>query len=380
MFSDNKKRAKPHKLKGLFAGILYSCALLALATAAFIITRITFSADRAAVFPADSQKKIERLVSAAPANTPSSNVPPQTQAQRIKITIGETRDVPFPSEIKTATVVSPEIASGQIKSSGILTITALKIGETILIISDTERRYTFVVEVAGKPLSSERQNIIREDGANSRQSKTTGSYSAAYAHSFSDNAPLLKQNIEYRRAVSKDKTLRVSAEISKLFGENKPGQALVRAPDYAFNRLSVGIDSPDKTIDFLDSRVNVSPMSLNNYTMRGFHLVKTPKSASDSRPKISSGSSLTDKRIEVFAGMARPSLAFFDNDRGWLAGVNAPVAGGEIWQVRAGLMTVIAPKNNRFGGGGTILQLSGAFAPNEKFSADGEIALSLIHI
>src|SRR5215213_5129981 len=99
MVSHNKKHAKQHKLKKLSTRIVGSLSLLILAAAAFFITQITFSASTGTLLPKIPRQTDKPIVSAAPASTPPSRTPPQTQAQRIKITIGETGDVPFPAEI-----------------------------------------------------------------------------------------------------------------------------------------------------------------------------------------------------------------------------------------------------------------------------------------
>jgi archaellum component FlaG (FlaF/FlaG flagellin family) len=368
MLTTKRQFTDRQKLKRLCLEILFIATLAICAAAAFFLTRNAFSAsgilpDKSTVQPDKSN------ITAAPINTPLAQIPPQTQAARIKIIVGTTQNVPVNTEINSVVVVTPEIASAQIKNVNSLTITGLKIGETILIVSDSRKRQTFIIEVTGKPTVSERQNTTSvARGTKTEKAKTSGLYNVLYVQGFDRNPSLLKQNIEFRRQLSEEKTLRISGEIFTFTGNDKREQSFAAAQNFGFDRLSVGIDFPEKTIDFLDSQINVSPLSFNNYPMRGFHLATTPESPS--------GTDLLSKGIEVFAGLARPSLAFYDDDQGRVAGAVIPVAKGQSWQARAGFITVVPEKNNRFGDGGTVLLMTGAYTPDKKISADGEMAFS----
>lgn len=358
MFLTKKTFAKRHRIKVKYVRILCFLTAAFCAAASFFIARITLSAN-GGIFPKKS------AVTAAPENTPTSQTPPQTQAARIKITIGEPQDIPFASGINSFAVVSPEIAAAQIKNGRVLTITGLKVGETILIISDSQKRLTFIIEVTGKRAASERRNVVSAERAVNEKAKMSGSYNATYVQDFDENPSLLRQNIEFQRKISKTRTLRVSGEMFKLFDRAERNQVFAKVQTFGLNRLSIGVDSPDKTIDFLDSELKVSPLSFNNFAMRGFRLATTPKSNND-----------FSKGVEIFAGLARPSLTFYDNESGKFVGAMLPVADGRTWQVRAGFITIVPQKNNRYGRGGTILQFTGFYAPNKNFSADGEIAYS----
>jgi hypothetical protein len=358
MFPTKKTFVKQNKIKVKCVRIL--CFLIAAFCVAgsFLITRITFSANDG-IFP----KKI--VVAPAPETTPTSQIPPPKQAERIKITIGEPQDIPFAAGINSAAVVSTEIAVAQIKSGRVLTITGLKVGETILIVFDSQKRLTFIVEVTGKRAVSERRNAVIAERAENEKSKISGSYNATYVQGFNRNPSLLRQNIEFQRKLSKQQTLRISGEMFKLFDNNVRNQAFAKVQNFGLNRLSVRIDSPDKTIDFLDSEIKISPLSFNNFAMRGFRLATSPKSNNE-----------FSKGIEIFAGLARPSITFFDDRQGKFAGAMLPVAGGRTWQARAGFIIVIPQKNNRYGRSSNILQFSGVYVPNKNFSADGEITYS----
>jgi hypothetical protein len=353
------------QLKRLCLEILFITTLVFCAAAAFFLTREAFSAS--GVLPNKSAIQPDKpVITAAPINTPSTQIPPPTQAARIKIIAGRTQDIFLDAEINSFIIVAPEIASAQIKNVNVLTITGLKIGETILIMSDNRKRQTFIIEVTGKPAASERRSSIITKGAEAERAKTSGVYNVSYVQGFNENPSLLKQNIDFRRKLSPEKTLRISGEMFKFVGSGERERAFAAVQNFGLDRLSVGIDSPAETIDFLDSQINVSPLSFNNYTMRGFHLVTKPKSRLHS--------DLPSKGIEVFAGLARPSLVFYDDNQGRLAGAMMPIANGQSWQARAGFITIVPEKNNRFGKGGTVLQTDAFYVPNNKFSADGELA------
>jgi hypothetical protein len=361
MLSTKKIFAKQYERKVNRVSVVFFLIGAFCVVGLFSITRITFTAsdERPSAQPG------KPALIATPVTTPTTQVPPQTQATRIKITIGEPQDVPVATEITSVTVVTPEIAAAQIRNKRSLTVTGFKIGETILIASDGQKRLTFVVEVIGIRAVSRPGNAIAAERTEKEKSKTSGSYSGVYVQGFDGSPSVLRQNIEFRRKLSNEKTLRVSGEMFKLFAGAGRNQALARIQNLGLNRLSVGLDSRYKTIDFLDSEIRVSPLSFNNFTMRGFRLVTTPKPGND-----------LSKGVEVFAGLARPSLTLYDNGSGKLAGAILPVAGGRSWQVRAGFITIVPQKNIRFGRGGTILQLEGVYAPNNKFAAEGEAAFA----
>ncbi|MGE3468244.1 MAG: collagen binding domain-containing protein, partial [Pyrinomonadaceae bacterium] len=136
--------------------------------------------------------------------------------------------------------------------------------------------------------------------------------------------------------------------------------------DFALNRMSVGLDTTNRSIDILDSQVNISPASLNNLTMRGFHMSAKPKA----EPK----DNLPAKGLEVFAGLARPSLAFFDTNGGKLAGIMAPVITKDSFQARAGVIAISADKYSREARGGIVFLADVAYAPTREILADAEMS------
>lgn len=360
--SKNRMNLNKSKCAGIFCFLIAAFGV----SSAFLPTRQAFSASGEARPSAFKNQSFEPAVAALPEETPPPQIPPQIQAERVKIVVGETETISvFAEKINSFAVVSPEIAAAQIVNERFLTITGSAIGETILIVSDGRRRRTFIIEVTGKR-AAERANVSDAERAAKEKPKTTGSLNAAYARGFDGNPSFLRNSAEFRRELSKDRTLRVAGETFKSIGGGEIDRRFAAAGGYGLNRISIGVDAPGRTIDFLDSQIKTSPLGFNNYTMRGFHLVKPAKPLSplDHAPQ----------GLEIFAGLARPSLSFYDADRGKLAGAIVPVANGETWRMRAGLMFVAPEKNSRFGRGGTILHLDGSFAPHKNLTANGEIA------
>ena len=347
-----KTCAKKSKVKVKKIGVLCFTALALSLSAYFFNTKNTISANSAKpAFPAIAESP-----------------PQQTPVSRVKITVGETLDATVASlaAINKLVVVSPEIAAAQIKIGNVLTISGLQSGEAILLVSDAEKRMTLVVEVSGKRTIAKRGNNINAQQINSENINISGSYTATFVQNFDGNPSLFRNSVEFRRKLSKDRTLRVSGDLFKEIGDGENNQAFSRLQNFGINQLSIGLDSPGTTIDFLDSQIKVSTLGLNNFPVRGFHLVKTSKTLTNAGTQI--------KDVEIFAGFARPSLKLYDNDGGKIAGAFLPILNNKSLQINAGFISVSPQKNNRAGQGGTILQMNASYTPDKNFSADGETA------
>jgi hypothetical protein len=284
----------------------------------------------------------------------------RTQAPRIRIVARETVDVPSDFALISVIVVSPEVASVQIKNASSFTLTGLQVGETMLIASDGRRRYTLLVEVVGRSSATVRRATPTAEPSNIEQSGMYGSYVVSYSAPIGESPALLRQSFEMRRTLSPGRTLRFSSDMFRFLGQGERDLVRATTPGFGLNRLSLGMDTPYGTFDILDSSVNISPLSFNNFTMRGFHLVSAP------------GSRL--RGMELFAGLARPSLSLLDDSRGGLAGVIMPIAQGQTWRVRAGLLTVIPKRSNGLGTGGTIWQIDARYTPGRNITVEGESA------
>ncbi len=98
MSANRKKMLNTVGAQAKYFRILYLLTTVFFIAGTFIVTRIAFSADSIAVISNLSDKSAIQLVKSAatpvPKDTLSSRIPPQIEASRIKITIGETRDIP----------------------------------------------------------------------------------------------------------------------------------------------------------------------------------------------------------------------------------------------------------------------------------------------
>lgn len=286
-------------------------------------------------------------------------VPERTQAPRLRVVVGQPRRVPFAISITSVLIVSPEIASAELNIGGLM-LTGLQAGETILIVFNGDRRYTYLVEVVGSKQSTIQENRASAEASASEQGNLSGSYVLSYSAPFGTGLTLLRQNFEFRRKLAQDRTLRFSSDVFKFMGQGDEDRVRSRALRFGLNQISLGVDGRYGSVDVLDSQVNLSPLSFNNYTMRGFHLVSKPASPM--------------RGVEFFAGVARPSLSFFDRNEGRLAGVALPVAQGQSWQVRAAAFVISPQRLNNLGRGGTVLQVTGRYAPRDNMAVEGEVA------
>ncbi|HEV7843679.1 MAG TPA: hypothetical protein VGO69_08265, partial [Pyrinomonadaceae bacterium] len=161
--------------------------------------------------------------------------------------------------------------------------------------------------------------------------------------------------------MSASRTLRASGEIFNFAGRGQRGLAQPPGTNFGVNRLRLGLDSPESNLDLLDSELDISRLSFNNYTMRGLHFISTP------------GSRL--KGLEIFAGRARPQLSFLNEGEGLLAGALAPVAQGSSWRIRAGAFFV-SPQRQSSGAreSGIIWHADARYAPDENTIAEAETA------
>lgn len=359
--------ARPHtsaKKSGVkSAPLLALISLTAVFAGTFLDVQHSISASEIRLNKPVNTRKATALPTPVPVSIPS-----QISVSRFKYALDETRDMPIASGVDSFIVVSPDIAEVRIKNRYALAITAKAKGETILIITFGPRRQTFIIEVAGRPPMTERAKALSEDQAGKVPKKTTGFLATGYTQGFGQDPSILRNTVDIRRKMSGDRTLRVGGETFKAVDASNVNQTFVSGQDFGFNRIALGIDTPKRSIDILDSQVSLSTSSLNNYTMRGFHL-------SDA-PKASVNGALEKKGFEVFAGLSRPSFSMFDTSGGKLAGVMVPVASGDTWQIRSAVIAVSPDKNRRSGDGGVIGEIMAAVTPNKNISVDGELAVS----
>jgi hypothetical protein len=245
----------------------------------------------------------------------------RTPTPRLRILIGESRAIPFTRPITSALVVFPEIATAEFHSRSVL-IRGVRVGETMLIVFDGHQRHTILVDVVGRTQTTTTNGKARAESAVNND-RLSGSYAASYSAPFGASPTIFRQKFEFRHSLTQGRTLRFYSDLFKFIGE-RDAHAIVRRS--GLNYMSLGIDGPSGKLDVLDSELNLSSASFNNYAMRGFHLVSSPNSQL--------------RGVELFAAVARPGFSFFDQNQGRLLGALLPVIQTDNWQVRIGLFNV----------------------------------------
>lgn len=284
--------------------------------------------------------------------------PVRTRIPRLRVVMGQSREVSLALPITSVLVVSPEIATAELHGSALM-LTGRQVGETILIAFNGQGRHTYLIEVVGRTRATIQPNISSVKSLASEQNGLSGSYTVSYSAPFGASPTLFRQSLAFRRRLTQERTLRFSSDVFKFMGPGNQDRVRATAPRFGLNQISLGIDARSGTVDLLDSQINLSPLSFNNYIMRGFHLVSKPVSQTHG--------------MELFAGVARPSLSFFDQNQGRLAGVVMPVAQGQTWQLRAGVVAVSPQEGNHLGRGGTVWLFSGRYAPRHHVALEGEV-------
>jgi SdrD B-like domain/Pilus formation protein N terminal region len=286
-------------------------------------------------------------------------VPEHTLVSRFSVLMGETRVVLLPVQLNSVLVISPEIASAELNGRS-LTLTALKVGETMLIGFDGARRVTFLVEVVGRTYANTHHDVPATDSSVLEVGAFSGNYAITYTAPFGNGLSLFRQSFDFQKKLTGGRTVRFSSDMFKFMGGGNQDRLRASAFGLGLSRLSLGMDGPDGSVDILDSQINISPNSFNGYIMRGFHQTSTASSAL--------------RGTEFFAGIARPSLSFLDQNEGRVMGVLVPLTQGPSGRVRAGVFTVWPDRNNKLGNGGTVFHVDARYAPSANLVTQGEVA------
>jgi hypothetical protein len=297
-------------------------------------------------------------------------LPPAPQrkfAQRINLFFGHTREIMSGEPITSAIIIDPDIATIEVKSGRVVLITGLALGNTILIISGEAARTTYAIDVARPPVIKPPKTA--EERQAEQPETTSGSSSLSFTPGLNGGPSLLRYSFEYSQKLRNSRTLRLSSEMFRFFGGGDRALSLSLGSSFGTNRLRLGLDSPTTRLDLLDSELEISPLGLYGYTLRGPHFVST----SNSRWR----------GLEFFAGNARPQLSLFNKGEGRLAGAIIPIFQSNSLRVRAGIFLIAA--SNKLGGppgaqrndrpkGGVVLHTDVRYSPDDRTNAEGEVA------
>jgi hypothetical protein len=287
------------------------------------------------------------------------NHPARPAAQRIKISERGKREILFDEPIISATVIDPEMVIAEVTSERRVTLSGLRVGETILIVSGRNIRRIFAVNVS-------RPAMVTSSGLNAgaRAPETesiSGFYNFYYAPSLEDGSSLMRHRFEFRHQMADGRAVRASGEVFKFLG-GVPGISPLPGAGFGANRLTLGLDSKDVRLDVLDSELELSQPGFTSLTMRGAHLVSRP----DSRLR----------GLELFAGIARPTSVLFGSGEGRIAGGIIPVATSSSWRWRAGVFALTHNGGRLPADGGVVWQTDVRYAPDEKTLFEGEASYS----
>ncbi|HEX8091232.1 MAG TPA: SPOR domain-containing protein, partial [Blastocatellia bacterium] len=241
--------------------------------------------------------------------------------QRIKLYVHATTSISFDNSISSLTVLDPATVMAEIKEGRTATITGLAQGESVIIASSGDHRRTFVVEVMARPRKTAEQ-IAAEATHRQRKDRISGSVTLHFSPSTGDSPSLFRQRFEYAQKMAGSRTLLLNGDVFNNFGRAAGGLSPL-VPKFGMERVSLGISAPAGMLNMLDSQLDISPLSLYGYTLRGLHL------ASDKGSRLDG--------LEIFGGIARPSPLSFIGSEGYVAGGIAPIAHGSSWRLRAGV-------------------------------------------
>jgi hypothetical protein len=303
------------------------------------------------------------VVQAQQSSSPSvsENTSSASYALRIKLYIGEIRDVTCDANVQSAMVVDPGSVKATVFSDRVVRLTGLDFGETIVIVSTEKSRETLMVQVIGHPIAAPSTSVNNSSAKTNRfQTPTSGLYSIFFSPPQRGARAYVNQNLQYRQAMGNDRVLHLESDLFKFLGKQTDLFLPQTAIGFGVNRLVLGVTNAQGALEMLDSELNLSPLSLNGYTIRGFHLT--------------SNNSSVLKGAEFFAGLARPSISLLDSGGGRVMGGMYPLKSTKHLSIRAGAVMVTPSSQLQATSGGFGSLVAAEYTPSEDTSAGGEVA------
>jgi len=293
---------------------------------------------------------------------PSPEAAATNYAMRVKIFIKEVRDLTFDAIIHSATVVDPGCLSTSLLGERVVRLTGLDFGETIVIVNTDKGRQTIIVEVVGHPIPTAESIIQASNKSQAVNAPADGLYSILFSPPHGGARAFVSQNLQYRRGLTNGRILTFHGDLFSFLGKRTNELFPAAETGFGINRLSLGVVNKHESVELLDSELYLSPLSLNGYTIRGFHLT----SQRDSR----------FRGAEIFAGLARPSISLLDSAGGRVMGGMYPLKNSKQLTLRAGGMMVTPSEQNHSMSGGLSSLFTAAYTPDEDTTAEGEVAYS----
>lgn len=295
------------------------------------------------------ETKAVPTVSASPSATPQT---PTSEPSRLKLFLDETRTLDLQGKIDNVVILSPVIVKTEIIAENSIRITCLTLGETVIVASVAGKRLVIVVEIVSHPAQSE-----AEFGYLTRRakSKTFGVYSIGVSPPSNLSPTFFRHTLSLRRNETPTRVLRADIDFYNPLGTVSSQTLLPFDSRFSLNRIELGLTEKDYSVDALDSIVNLSRASLDNYLVRGFHYQKREESVLRK----------TRFPVEIFAGLARPATTFFSQREGFLFGAALPMYKTPKYLMRAGFVAVIPKRRNGETKSGIVFRLDGKYEQTE---------------
>ncbi len=277
-------------------------------------------------------------------------------AERTELIINRTHKIVFAENIIAVTPTDESVAAAEIIGGNTLLIRGIDFGETVIAVTTEKGRKFFVVEVVGQPVTTAAELSAKQRNTR-KSSRGTGFYNANIAFSPAANGSVIQQKLNYRR-LNAEKQLRINAEWTQNVG-SRDRLNIFTTPRRQIQTLNVGVETAAGELDLLDSEIAVSPLSFNNFSIRGVRLAAAENS------KL--------RGAEFFAGITRSVFKFFEPSESKVFGVIAPLSTNEKLKVKAAAYFV-APRRKlpSDSPGGAVFQVLAAYAPNKRLTLEGE--------
>ena len=287
-------------------------------------------------------------------------------ARRVKLVAGKSVEVVPGGPIVSAAVADSKIATAETNGSRSIVIRGLVAGKTTLIVAGKNKQVTYGIDV--RPSTQVKPAKGPQDRPTERPEIASGSHSFFFTPGFNGSPSFLRHAFDFTSKLQPGRTFRVGGDFFKIVDRGKR----VTGPfgrRFGPNRITFGIDTPANRIDLLDSQLDISQMGLTGYALRGLHLAATRESRL--------------RGLEIFAGTARPQVAFFNRGEGRIAGAIVPLVQSKALRIRAAAL-LIAPNQQPAGlhnhhsgpAGAPVVQTDFRFVPNERTNIEAEVAHS----
>src|SRR6201986_4461680 len=140
-------------------------------------------------------------------------------AQRIRLTVRASHGIFFYEQVVSATVVDSQTASAEIRDGHTVFVTGLAPGATILVVSTSESRTAYAVEVARQPAARKSPTPQLAE----RPASYAGTYSLTFSPPSGGGPSPPRPTFDFSRKYDDGRVLRAGADLSQFFGRGTRG-------------------------------------------------------------------------------------------------------------------------------------------------------------